>query len=91
MLKFWLNDSMGLDECQVECLRNCNCTAYANPYIINGGSGCVMWFGDLFDTRVIPTADSYQNIYIRLRVSERVHGMYFVTTAPIKCLSCMSR
>ncbi|KAL8506039.1 hypothetical protein ACS0TY_017048 [Phlomoides rotata] len=72
MLKFWLNDSMGLDECQVECLRNCNCTAYANPYINNGGSGCVMWFDDLIDTRELPLADSNQNIYIRIPVSELV-------------------
>ncbi|KAL0311075.1 UNVERIFIED_CONTAM: Receptor-like serine/threonine-protein kinase SD1-8 [Sesamum angustifolium] len=51
MLQFWLNSSMSLSECRAECLRNCNCTAYANPYMINGGSGCLIWFGDLIDTR----------------------------------------
>ncbi|KAL8510400.1 hypothetical protein ACS0TY_017276 [Phlomoides rotata] len=70
MLEFWLNISMSLEECRAECLRNCSCTAYANPYITNGGSGCVMWFGDLVDTRYIPGADSKQNIYVRLPVSE---------------------
>ncbi|KAL0301120.1 UNVERIFIED_CONTAM: Receptor-like serine/threonine-protein kinase SD1-8 [Sesamum radiatum] len=44
--------------------------AYANPYITNGGSGCLMWFGDLIDTRDIPWADSKQNIYIRVPGSE---------------------
>ncbi|KAL8505364.1 hypothetical protein ACS0TY_016558 [Phlomoides rotata] len=70
MLEFWLNTSMSLDECKAECQKSCNCTAYANPYITNGGSGCVIWFGDLIDTRDFPGADSKQNIYIRVPVSE---------------------
>ncbi|KAI3466171.1 hypothetical protein Pfo_022834 [Paulownia fortunei] len=70
MLKFWLNTSMSLRECQAECLRNCRCTAYANPYITNGGGGCLMWFGDLIDIRELPGADIKQNIYIRLPYSE---------------------
>ncbi|KAL0328528.1 UNVERIFIED_CONTAM: G-type lectin S-receptor-like serine/threonine-protein kinase [Sesamum calycinum] len=45
MLQFWLNSSMSLSECKAECLRNCNCTAYANPYITSGGSGCLIWLG----------------------------------------------
>ncbi|KAL8510416.1 hypothetical protein ACS0TY_017292 [Phlomoides rotata] len=72
MLKFWLNDSMSLDECQAECLKDCSCNAYANPYITNGGSGCVVWFGELIDARHLPGADSKQNIYIRVPVSELV-------------------
>ncbi|KAG8365003.1 hypothetical protein BUALT_Bualt18G0057800 [Buddleja alternifolia] len=70
MLKFWLNTSMTLGECRGECLKNCNCTAYANPYITDGGKGCLMWFGDLIDIREIQGADSRQIIYIRLPVSE---------------------
>ncbi|EYU33567.1 hypothetical protein MIMGU_mgv1a003819mg [Erythranthe guttata] len=38
MLKYWLNLSMGLGECRDQCLRNWNCTAYANPVITYGGS-----------------------------------------------------
>ncbi|KAL0308032.1 UNVERIFIED_CONTAM: Receptor-like serine/threonine-protein kinase SD1-8 [Sesamum calycinum] len=67
-LQFWLNSSMSLSECKTECLRNCNCTAYANPYITSGGSGCLIWFGDLIDTR--DNIDSKQNIYIRVSASE---------------------
>ncbi|KAK6132614.1 hypothetical protein DH2020_033644 [Rehmannia glutinosa] len=70
MLKFWLNTSMTLEECRDECLRNCSCTAYANPYITNVDRGCLMWFGDLIDTRELSGADSKQNIYIRLPASE---------------------
>ncbi|KAL8510414.1 hypothetical protein ACS0TY_017290 [Phlomoides rotata] len=58
MLEFWLNTSMSLEECKAECIKNCSCTAYANPYITNGGSGCVMWFGDLIDARHRPEADN---------------------------------
>ncbi|KAL0320724.1 UNVERIFIED_CONTAM: G-type lectin S-receptor-like serine/threonine-protein kinase [Sesamum radiatum] len=66
MLQLWLNSSMSLSECRAECLRNCNCSAYANPYITNGGSGCLIWFGDLIDTRDFIGIDSKQNIYIRV-------------------------
>ncbi|KAL0311076.1 UNVERIFIED_CONTAM: G-type lectin S-receptor-like serine/threonine-protein kinase SD1-1 [Sesamum angustifolium] len=61
---------MSLSECRAECLRNCNCTAYANPYITNGGSGCLIWFGDLIDTRDFIGMDSKQNIYVRVSNSE---------------------
>ncbi|KAL8505994.1 hypothetical protein ACS0TY_017013 [Phlomoides rotata] len=72
MLEFWLNTSMSLDECKAECLKSCNCTTYANAYITNGGSGCIVWFGDLIDTRHLPGADTKQNIYIRIPDSEIV-------------------
>ncbi|GFQ08620.1 g-type lectin s-receptor-like serine/threonine-protein kinase at4g27290, partial [Phtheirospermum japonicum] len=70
MLEFWLNTSMSLEQCRDECLRNCKCTAYANPYVTDGGRGCVMWFGDLIDTEEIAWSDSKQNLYIRLPASE---------------------
>ncbi|KAG6424345.1 hypothetical protein SASPL_114762 [Salvia splendens] len=70
MLSFWLNTSMGLDECKAECFKNCSCTAYANSFITNGGTGCLMWFGELIDTKQHYGADSKQNIYVRVPVSE---------------------
>ncbi|XP_057791078.1 G-type lectin S-receptor-like serine/threonine-protein kinase SD1-1 [Salvia miltiorrhiza] len=70
MLRFWLNTTMSLGECKAECFKNCSCTAYANPFITNGGSGCLMWFGDLMDTKELSAADSKQNIYIRIPPSE---------------------
>ncbi|KAK2976707.1 LOW QUALITY PROTEIN: hypothetical protein RJ640_013963 [Escallonia rubra] len=50
----WFNVSMSLDECQKACLNNCSCTAYANLDIRDGGSGCLLWFGDLIDIRDFP-------------------------------------
>ncbi|KAL0308033.1 UNVERIFIED_CONTAM: Receptor-like serine/threonine-protein kinase SD1-8 [Sesamum calycinum] len=70
MLQFWLNYSMSLSECKAECLRNCNCTAYANPYMNSGGSGCLIWFGDLIDTKDVNEAHRKQSIYIRVSASE---------------------
>jgi hypothetical protein len=49
-------------------LEKCNCTAYSNLDIRNGGSGCLLWFGDLVDIRVLD--DNEQEIYIRMAESE---------------------
>ncbi|KAK9209454.1 hypothetical protein WN944_001820 [Citrus x changshan-huyou] len=36
-----LNQSMNLDQCAAECLKNCTCKAYANSNVTEG-SGCLM-------------------------------------------------
>ncbi|CAI0439136.1 unnamed protein product [Linum tenue] len=66
----WFNVSMSLEECRGNCLRSCNCTAYANIDIRNGGSGCLLWFSELIDIRELE--DSGQDIYIRMAASEIV-------------------
>ena len=48
----------------MKCWENCSCSAYTNSDIRGGGSGCVMWFGDLIDIRMVPFED--QVLYIRL-------------------------
>ncbi|KAK3424091.1 hypothetical protein EUGRSUZ_F00872 [Eucalyptus grandis] len=68
MLKFWMNKNMSLEECQVECLKSCPCTAYANSDIRGGGSGCILWFGSLIDIREYE--EDGQTLYIRLPKSE---------------------
>ncbi|KAJ4823215.1 hypothetical protein Tsubulata_013989 [Turnera subulata] len=60
----WFNQSMTLKECQELCLKNCSCVGYANSDVRNGGSGCLLWFGDLIDIRQFTTAG--QDIYIRV-------------------------
>ncbi|KAA8523808.1 hypothetical protein F0562_010231 [Nyssa sinensis] len=70
LLEFWLNTSMSLNECEAECLKNCSCMAYTNSNISGGGSGCLIWFGDLIDVREFIAEDSEQDIYIRLPASE---------------------
>ncbi|KAK6157123.1 hypothetical protein DH2020_011371 [Rehmannia glutinosa] len=68
----WHNESMTLEECEVECLRNCSCMAYTNLNISGGGSGCLIWFGDLVDIRVL--AAGGQDLYIRVASSELGSG-----------------
>ncbi|PON86661.1 Tyrosine-protein kinase [Trema orientale] len=70
LLEFWLNKNMRLKECEEKCFKNCSCIAYANSDIRSGGSGCLMWFGDLIDVREIHVKGSEQAMYIRLSASE---------------------
>ncbi|KAK9155985.1 hypothetical protein Sjap_003465 [Stephania japonica] len=65
----WVNMSMGLSECQMKCLKNCSCTAFANADVRGSGSGCVLWFGDLIDLREF-TAGGGQDLYVRMAASE---------------------
>ncbi|KAK6154298.1 hypothetical protein DH2020_008546 [Rehmannia glutinosa] len=67
----WFNTSMSLEECRVLCSRNCSCMAYTNLDITNGGSGCLLWFGDLVDMREVSPG---QDIYIRMASSELDSG-----------------
>ncbi|KAI3997353.1 hypothetical protein MKX01_003156 [Papaver californicum] len=69
MINFLVNKSMSLAECKLECTKNCSCTAYANSDIREGGSGCVLWFGDLFDFRHFGDAGD-QQLFIKLALSE---------------------
>ncbi|OWM88701.1 hypothetical protein CDL15_Pgr002468 [Punica granatum] len=70
LLEFFLDENMSLEDCRVECLKNCSCTAYANSKITGGGSGCIMWFGDLVDIREFQDGKYKQDIFVRLPVSE---------------------
>ncbi|XP_028798400.1 receptor-like serine/threonine-protein kinase SD1-8 [Neltuma alba] len=64
----FVNKSMNLVECAGLCQKNCSCTAYANIYITNGGSGCVMWSDELIDMRVYTAGG--QDLYVRLAASD---------------------
>lgn len=70
MIHFLVNKSMSLKECDSECKRNCFCTAYANSDIREGGSGCILWFDDLFDVRNFSFVPLNQPLFIRLASSE---------------------
>ncbi|KAF3456955.1 hypothetical protein FNV43_RR01610 [Rhamnella rubrinervis] len=63
---------LSLEACEKECLRSCNCTAYASANISEGGSGCITWHGKLMDTRIYSGAG--QDFYIR--VDERELAQY---------------
>ncbi|XXG69575.1 hypothetical protein AAC387_Pa06g2400 [Persea americana] len=59
---------LSLEACKEECLKNCNCTAYASADISEGDRGCLMWDGELVDLKVF--SDGGQDIYTRVAASE---------------------
>ncbi|XP_071732897.1 G-type lectin S-receptor-like serine/threonine-protein kinase At4g27290 isoform X2 [Rutidosis leptorrhynchoides] len=61
------NASMTLGECEKVCRRDCSCRAYTSLDISNGGSGCLLWFHELMDTREY---DSKQDLYLKMAASE---------------------
>ncbi|KAK1403988.1 Receptor-like serine/threonine-protein kinase [Heracleum sosnowskyi] len=63
----WYNLNLHLRECKRRCLNDCSCMAYSNIDDRGGGSGCLLWFGDLIDMRY--TEDG-QDLYIRMAASE---------------------
>nr|KYP55933.1 Putative serine/threonine-protein kinase receptor [Cajanus cajan] len=68
----WFNRTMNLDECRKSCLKNCSCAAYANLDIRDGGSGCLLWFNTLVDSRKFPQWG--QDLYVRVPASELDHA-----------------
>ncbi|KAK7328006.1 hypothetical protein VNO77_22100 [Canavalia gladiata] len=71
LLQFWSNSIMSLEECKVECLKNCSCTAFANSAMNGGPHGCLLWFGDLIDIRLLISEEGPQlDLYVRLAASE---------------------
>ncbi|KAF9672887.1 hypothetical protein SADUNF_Sadunf11G0091200 [Salix dunnii] len=69
-IEFRLVESMNLKECEAECFKNCSCSAFANSNISGGGSGCLMWFGNLIDIREQSGSTIGQDIHIRVPASE---------------------
>ncbi|XP_016702124.1 G-type lectin S-receptor-like serine/threonine-protein kinase At4g27290 [Gossypium hirsutum] len=64
----WVNRTVNLKECRTRCLRNCSCIAYTNLDVRKGGSGYVMWFGDLIDIKHYQSGG--QDLYIRVSASQ---------------------
>ncbi|KAL7590990.1 receptor-like serine/threonine-protein kinase SD1-8 [Lactuca sativa] len=66
-----VNQTINLSECREICKRNCNCTAYANTDITDGGSGCVIWELNLVDMRQYADSEgSGQDLYVRVAASD---------------------
>lgn len=66
----WISrySNMTLEKCKEKCWENCSCTAYGSSDITGKGSGCILWFGDLLDLRLLPNAG--QDIYVRVDISQ---------------------
>ncbi|XP_023643783.1 receptor-like serine/threonine-protein kinase SD1-7 [Capsella rubella] len=62
---------VGLEVCKERCLKDCNCTAFANADIRDGGSGCVIWNGEILDMRNF--AKGGQDLYVRLAAADLVN------------------
>ncbi|THG08295.1 hypothetical protein TEA_019959 [Camellia sinensis var. sinensis] len=58
---------MTLKECETMCLKNCSCMSYANSDASGEGSGCLLWFDELVNIRVI---ENDQDLYVRMAASE---------------------
>ncbi|DAD49456.1 TPA_asm: hypothetical protein HUJ06_019180 [Nelumbo nucifera] len=89
----WVDKNINLKDCEVECLKNCSCTTYANSDI-SGGSGCAIWFGDLIDIRRFSNSGSGQDLYVRMATSELQNKICITSSTPIessKPLSWLSR
>ncbi|CAL5393175.1 unnamed protein product [Camellia sinensis] len=68
----WFDRNMTLGKCEMVCLKNCSCMAYANLDIRRGGSGCLFWFDELIDMKELNA--NVQDVYIRTASSELVHS-----------------
>ncbi|CAJ1948528.1 unnamed protein product [Sphenostylis stenocarpa] len=66
----YVDETIDLKQCRTKCLNSCSCMAYTNSNISGAGSGCVMWYGDLFDIKLYSNPENGQRLYIRLNSSE---------------------
>ncbi|KAI7731702.1 hypothetical protein M8C21_025235 [Ambrosia artemisiifolia] len=65
-----VNMSLGLKECEGMCLGDCTCMGYASADITKEAKdgGCVMWYGDMIDTRTF--SNGGQSFYVRVYAAE---------------------
>ncbi|XP_057750076.1 G-type lectin S-receptor-like serine/threonine-protein kinase At4g27290 isoform X2 [Arachis stenosperma] len=68
----WFSEILSLEDCRNKCLENCSCTSYSNLYVLDGGSGCLLWFDDMVDMRRFTQGG--QDLYIRVPASELDNG-----------------
>ncbi|XP_050218655.1 G-type lectin S-receptor-like serine/threonine-protein kinase At4g27290 [Mercurialis annua] len=68
MLNYSTNSNLTMEECEMFCLKNCSCMAYASSNIVTR-RGCYFWFGDLIDIKKF-NDDGGQDIFIRMAYSE---------------------
>ncbi|XP_004295399.1 PREDICTED: G-type lectin S-receptor-like serine/threonine-protein kinase RKS1-like [Fragaria vesca subsp. vesca] len=55
-----VNMNVSVKACKQICLTNCSCVAYSS----SDKTGCVTWYGELMDTRMLP--DAGQALYVRV-------------------------
>ncbi|XP_050215884.1 G-type lectin S-receptor-like serine/threonine-protein kinase RKS1 [Mercurialis annua] len=55
-------------DCENECRKNCSCAAFASIVIVEKGSGCFVWFGELIDT--VGNFGVGYDLYVRVDAQE---------------------
>ncbi|CAL5393223.1 unnamed protein product [Camellia sinensis] len=70
----WFGRNMTLGKCEMLCLKNCSCMAYANLDIRRGGSGYLFWFDELIDMKELNA--NVQDVYIGMASSELGKNSY---------------
>ncbi|XP_050218661.2 G-type lectin S-receptor-like serine/threonine-protein kinase At4g27290 [Mercurialis annua] len=68
MINHSTNSNLTMEECEMFCLKDCSCMAYASSNVVTG-RGCYFWFGDLIDIKQFKE-DGGQDIFIRMAFSE---------------------
>ncbi|KAI3809987.1 hypothetical protein L1987_19592 [Smallanthus sonchifolius] len=63
----WYDRNMTLEQCDMKCRNECNCTAYTT-LDIKENIGCLLWYDELIDMRKFP--NNGQDIYIRMAAAE---------------------
>ncbi|XP_037497579.1 G-type lectin S-receptor-like serine/threonine-protein kinase RKS1 isoform X2 [Jatropha curcas] len=64
----WVNMNVSRKGCEQECSRNCSCSAYAGIDIVGRARGCLLWYGQLWDT--LDHVDERFNLYVRVDAVE---------------------
>uniref|UniRef100_A0A2C9VLS2 Receptor-like serine/threonine-protein kinase n=1 Tax=Manihot esculenta TaxID=3983 RepID=A0A2C9VLS2_MANES len=64
----WLGLNTSPVDCEMECKRNCTCSAYSSAVISGKETGCVTWYGKLMD--IVISNDEGSDIYVRVDAIE---------------------
>ncbi|KAJ6893333.1 G-type lectin S-receptor-like serine/threonine-protein kinase [Populus alba x Populus x berolinensis] len=65
----WVDMSKSRADCELECKRNCSCSAYAVIVIPGKGDGCLNWYKELVDIRYDRRSESH-DLYVRVDAYE---------------------
>ena len=65
----WVDMSKSRAACEVECKRNCSCSAYAIIGIPGKNYGCLNWYKELVDIKYDRRSESH-DLYVRVDAYE---------------------
>ncbi|GLT83431.1 hypothetical protein SLE2022_017210 [Rubroshorea leprosula] len=82
----WFDTTMNLEECKQMCFKNCSCTAYANSDIRGRGSGCMLWFGDMYIRVAASKLGSSKKKKVRLIIVICVVLIVIILVGSIFCI-----